>query len=76
MTARQAAQAALQDQAAALLVDVAGPVLFVVEGDDLISLAAGWLTRSMGGGELAEAAAREWSGTLVLTDRSCPPGRG
>jgi len=39
--ARQAARAALQDQAAALLVDVAGPVLFVVEDDDLRSLAAG-----------------------------------
>jgi hypothetical protein len=39
--ARQAAQAALQDQADALLVDVAGPVLFVVEGEDLQSLAAG-----------------------------------
>ena len=39
--ARQAAQAALQDGAAALLVDVAGPVLFVVEGDDLDSLARG-----------------------------------
>ena len=35
MTARHAAQAALQDEAAALLVDVAGPVMFVVEGDDL-----------------------------------------
>ena len=39
--ARQAASAALQDKAAALLVDVAGPVLFVVEGEDLQSLAAG-----------------------------------
>ena len=39
--ARQAARAALQDQAVALLVDVAGPVLFVVEGEDLRSLAAG-----------------------------------
>ena len=39
--ARQAASAALQDKAAALLVDVAGPVLFVVEGEDLESLAAG-----------------------------------
>ena len=28
-------QAALQDQASALLVDVAGPVMFVVEGEDL-----------------------------------------
>jgi SseB protein N-terminal domain len=39
VTARQAAQAALQDQASALLVDVAGPVMFVVEGDDLRVLA-------------------------------------
>jgi hypothetical protein len=40
--ARQAAQAALQDDAAAMVVDVAGPVLFVVEGDDLRSLAEGF----------------------------------
>ena len=39
--ARQAAAAALQDQATALLVDVAGPVLFVVEDENLRSLAAG-----------------------------------
>jgi SseB protein N-terminal domain len=39
--ARQAASAALQDRAAALLLDVAGPVLFVLEGEDLESLAAG-----------------------------------
>ncbi len=38
---RQAARAALQDEASALLVDVSGPVLFVIEGDDLHSLAAG-----------------------------------
>jgi hypothetical protein len=36
-----AAAAAVQDQADALLVDVAGPVLFVVEGDDLRELAQG-----------------------------------
>ena len=41
VTVRQAAQAALQDDASALLVDVAGPVLFVVEGDDLRALAGG-----------------------------------
>jgi len=40
--ASQAAQAALQDGAAALVVDVAGPVLFVVEGEDLDGLAAGY----------------------------------
>jgi len=39
--AHQAANAAIQDKAVALLVDVAGPVLFVVEGEDLGSLAAG-----------------------------------
>jgi hypothetical protein len=36
-----AAQAATQDGAAAILVDVAGPVMFVVESDDLAELAAG-----------------------------------
>ena len=41
VVARQAARAALQDQAGALLVDVAGPVLIVIEGEDLRSLAAG-----------------------------------
>jgi hypothetical protein len=41
VTFRQAARAALQDGAAALLLDVAGPVLFVVEGEDLGALAAG-----------------------------------
>ena len=38
---RQAAQAALQDRASALVVDVAGPVPFVIEEDDLTSLAQG-----------------------------------
>ena len=36
-----AAEAAVQDGADAMLVDVAGPVLFVVEGDDLRELAQG-----------------------------------
>jgi SseB protein N-terminal domain len=39
VTAQHAAQAAIQDQAEALLIDVAGPVLFVVEGADLRALA-------------------------------------
>jgi hypothetical protein len=38
---QQAAQAAIQEQAAALLLDVAGPVMFVVEGEDLRALALG-----------------------------------
>ena len=35
-----AARAAVQERAAALVVDVAGPVPFVVEGEDLRALAA------------------------------------
>ena len=42
VTARTAAQAALQDGAAAIVVDVAGPATFVVEGEDLEGLARGW----------------------------------
>ena len=41
VTLADAAASAVQDGAAALLVDVAGPVLFAVEGDDLTRLAAG-----------------------------------
>lgn len=47
--ARTAAVAALQDGAAALLVDLAGPARFVVSGEDLDRLAAGW--RLVGVGE-------------------------
>ena len=39
---RLAARSALQDGADALLVDVAGPVPLVVEGEDLTRVAAGW----------------------------------
>ncbi|MBB6629434.1 SseB family protein [Nocardioides sp. KIGAM211] len=47
VTADLAAQAALQDDAAALVVDVAGPTTLVVEGDDLRGLASRWvLTRA------------------------------
>lgn len=41
VTAARAAEAALQDGAAALLIDVAGPVVFVVETEDLRELARG-----------------------------------
>ena len=41
VTVRQAAQSALHDGASALLLDVAGPVLFVVEGEELAALAEG-----------------------------------
>ncbi|KRF14046.1 hypothetical protein ASG90_14800 [Nocardioides sp. Soil797] len=40
--AQVAAQSALQDRADALVIDVAGPVTFVVQGDDLLGLANGW----------------------------------
>jgi len=48
VTATVAAQSAVQEGAAALLVDVAGPVRFVVEGDDLVRLAAGWTLGRVG----------------------------
>ncbi len=50
VTAARAAAAAVQDGAAAVLVDVAGPVTFVVETDDLGELAEG--------GELVEVSGR------------------
>lgn len=50
VSARQAARAALQDGADALLVDLAGPVLFAVDGADLRDLAAGLVLRPVDGG--------------------------
>jgi len=44
-----AAQSALQDQAAALVVDVAGPHTFVIEGADLEAVARGWTLAEVGG---------------------------
>ena len=44
-----AARAAVHDGAQALLIDVAGPVLFVVEGDELIALADGFTLVDVGG---------------------------
>jgi hypothetical protein len=40
--AATAATAAIQDGAEALLVDLAGPATYVIDGDDLTRLAAGW----------------------------------
>ena len=51
VTVATAAKAALDEGAAALVVDVAGPVTFVVETDDLRELAAGGrLVRVQGDG--------------------------
>jgi hypothetical protein len=44
-----AAQAAVYDGADALLLDVAGPVMFVVEGEDLRALADGFRLTELGG---------------------------
>lgn len=49
VAARDAARAAVQDKADALLVDVAGPVPFVIEGDDLRALAEGFVVADVGG---------------------------
>lgn len=49
VTLQQAAQAALQDDAAALVLDVAGPVLFVVEEADLRALAEGYTLAEVSG---------------------------
>jgi hypothetical protein len=47
---RLAAQSALQEGAAALLIDVAGPVRLVVEGEDLEGIARGWTLARVGAG--------------------------
>ncbi|MFC4786114.1 SseB family protein [Nocardioides sp. MAHUQ-72] len=49
VTTQVAAQSALQDGAAALVVDVAGPTTLVIEGEDLQGLAAGWRPARVGG---------------------------
>ena len=48
--AATAATAAIQDGAEALLVDLAGPATYVVDGDDLTRLAGGWRLVAIGDG--------------------------
>lgn len=50
VAAATAATAALQDGAEALLVDLAGPASYVVDGEDLTRLAAGWRLVAVGAG--------------------------
>lgn len=45
-----AAQSAVQEEAAALVLDIAGPASYVIEGDDLTALAAGWRLARVGTG--------------------------
>lgn len=55
VTAATAATAAVQEGAEALLVDLAGPAPYIVDGDDLTRLAAGWRLIALGAGEDASA---------------------
>lgn len=50
VTTATAATAAVQDGAEALLVDLAGPASYVVDGEDLTRLAAGWRLVALGEG--------------------------
>ena len=50
VSAKTAALTAVQDGAQALLVDLAGPASFVVQGDDLTRVAAGWRLVALGDG--------------------------
>lgn len=48
LSTRQAAETAVRDGATALVVDVAGPVQVVIQGDDLDALAQGWTLGRVG----------------------------
>lgn len=50
VVARDAARAAIQDHADAIVVDVAGPVPFVIEGAALEHIARGFTLTTVGGG--------------------------
>lgn len=49
LTMADAARAAVQEGAAALVCDVAGPVVYVVQGEDLQALAEGYTLADLGG---------------------------
>jgi hypothetical protein len=62
VNARQAALAALQDGADALVVDIAGPTLFAIERQDLRDLAAGLVLRRVS----ARSGRDEWGWTRSM----------
>lgn len=64
VAAAVAAQSALHDGAEALVVDIAGPTRFVVEGEDLRGLAEGWSLARVAGGMAWIRPAGESSATL------------
>jgi len=63
VAAHLAAATALQEGAAALVLDLAGPTRFVVEGDDLHRLAAGWRPVRLEDGQWAWLGASDDSDT-------------
>ena len=70
VTARTAATAAIQDGAEAVLVDLAGPVTYVVDGDDLTRLAAGWQLVAVGEGDRA---GHGWIAPQIGSQIGSPP---
>jgi hypothetical protein len=62
VAASTAATAALQDGAEALLVDLAGPATYVVDGEDLTRLAAGWRLVALGASGPGGAQEHGWIG--------------
>lgn len=71
---RSAAEAALADGAEALVIDLAGPVVFAVDAPDLRTLASGW--RTLGpwpGAETADGPSPEPSSATTQAPRSALP---
>lgn len=62
---RLAARSALQDGADAVLIDVAGPVLFAVDGDDVAALAEDLVLHDVGDG---------WGWTRTVAEQRAPAG--
>ena len=67
VTARTAALSALQEEAAAMVVDVAGPRRFVVEGDDLTAARSRLDPGS--GRRPRRLAGRRWTRWILTTSR-------
>lgn len=65
VTTATAATAAIQDGAEALLIDLAGPATYVLDGEDLTRLAAGWRLVSLGEGSGRAGERHGWIGPLA-----------
>jgi hypothetical protein len=62
VTTATAATAAIQDGAEALLIDLAGPATYVLDGEDLTRVAAGWRLVSLGDGGGGTGERHGWIG--------------